>query len=153
MVGAGPLLDDARSLARDLGVRVDFLGARTSDEVLDQIHAARVLCLPSVTAANGDAEGFGLVLLEAQACGVPVVTSALGGASEGLIDGRTGYAVAEGDVEGLVQKLLPLLEDAALADSASMAAARFVAAAFDILTCSGRLERIYDTHAADRHSP
>src|SRR5690606_11430707 len=82
MIGDGPLMKETRELARDLGAQVDFRGACSSQEVMEHMHQARVLCLPSVRAANGDAEGFGMVLLEAQACGVPVVTSAQGGAVE-----------------------------------------------------------------------
>lgn len=148
MVGAGPLLEDAKRLARDLGAPVEFLGARSSDEVLSEFHRARVVCLPSVTAANGDAEGFGMVLLEAQACGVPVLTSALGGADEGLLDGRTGYAFREGALEDMVVKLRILLEDMNLATSASATAARFVADSFDIRSCSRRLEQIYESHSS-----
>ncbi|MEJ5989473.1 glycosyltransferase [Ramlibacter sp. PS3R-8] len=153
MVGVGPLLEDARALARDLAVPVEWLGARSSVEVRDQIHRARVFCLPSVTASNGDAEGFGLVLLEAQACGVPVVTSALGGATEGLLEGRTGYGVPEGDVDALAAKLLRFLEDDAFANSASAAAARFVAESFDLQAGARRLEQIYESHCAHAHSP
>lgn len=151
MVGAGPLLEEARRLAGELGVPVEFLGARSSDEVLSQIHGARVLCLPSVTAANGDAEGFGLVLLEAQACGVPVVTSAIGGASEGLLEGQTGYSFAEGALQDLVAKLTRLLEDPDLAATASAAAPRFVASNFDIRSCSRRLEHLYESHSSAPH--
>jgi glycosyltransferase involved in cell wall biosynthesis len=153
MVGAGPLLEDARSLAAALEVPVEWLGARSSDEVLAQIHAARVLCLPSVTAANGDAEGFPIVLLEAQACGVPVVTSAVGGAQEGLLEGRTGYGVREGDLDGLVAKLLGVLEGVEFADAASVAAPRFVADSFDIRACSRGLEQIYESHSEGTLSP
>jgi glycosyltransferase involved in cell wall biosynthesis len=153
MVGAGPLLENARSLARELGTPVEFLGARSSDDVLSQIHRARVLCLPSVTAANGDAEGFGMVLLEAQACGVPVLTSAMGGATEGLLDGRTGHAFREGALEEMVVKLRILLEDMNLATTASATAARFVADSFDIRSCSRHLEQIYESHSSASRRP
>ena len=95
MVGDGPLLAEFKQLAQQLRVPVTFTGTLSSDQVKQQIDEARVFCLPSVTATNGDAEGFGLVLLEAQACGVPVVTSARGGATEGIKDGVTGCAFPE----------------------------------------------------------
>lgn len=151
MIGAGPLLEEARRSAEELNVPVEFLGVRSSDEVLHEMHRARVLCLPSVTAGNGDAEGFGLVLLEAQACGVPVVTSAIGGASEGLLEGRTGYAFREGALDDMVAKLTRLLTDADLASTASAAAAHFVAGSFDIQNCSRRLEHIYESHSSGPH--
>ncbi|MEJ0063693.1 MAG: glycosyltransferase [Alphaproteobacteria bacterium] len=61
-----------------------FTGSMSSDDVKRQLDEARIFCLPSVTAKNGDAEGLPIVILEAQACGVPVVTSAKGGATEAL---------------------------------------------------------------------
>ena len=143
MIGDGPLLGAAKGLAGDLRVPVAFLGARRSDEVLAQMHEARVFCLPSVTAENGDAEGFGLVLLEAQACGVPVVTSARGGAQEGLLDGRTGAACREGAVPEFVAAMRALLCNDALAAQASVEATRFVRSTFSIRKCSGELERLY----------
>ena len=79
IVGDGPLRDPLQSLANDLKIRVQFRGVLSGADVSRELHLARVFCLPSVTAANGDAEGFGMVLLGSQASGVPVVTSALGG--------------------------------------------------------------------------
>lgn len=55
MIGDGPLLKDAKRLARTLDVPVEFHGAQDSYAVQAQLHLARVLCLPSVTAENGDA--------------------------------------------------------------------------------------------------
>lgn len=144
MIGDGPLLPEARQLAGELRVPVRFLGACPPDEVLRQLHDARVLCLPSVTAGNGDAEGFGLVLLESQACGVPVVTSARGGASEGLIPGVTGHRVAEGDVTALATSLEQWLSNDAQAEKACAAATRFVRDRFDIRNCTAQLELMYD---------
>lgn len=56
----------------------EFLGARPPNEVKRQLDQARVFCLPSARTNNGQVEGFGMVLLEAQASGVPVVTYRLG---------------------------------------------------------------------------
>ena len=147
MIGDGPLLAEARQLARDLHADVEFLGACSSEEVLAQLRRARVLCLPSVTAVNGDAEGFGLAILEAQACGVPVVTSALGGASEGLLHGKTGHAVAEGDIGELTDRLSDWLLDADLVANASAATCQFVREAFDIRHCTQHLELVYESSA------
>lgn len=145
LIGDGPLLAEARQLAARHQVPVEFHGACNPEEVIAQLHAARVFCLPSVTAANGDAEGFGLALLEAQACGVPVVTSARGGAQEGLIEGVTGNAFPEGDIDQLVGCLVRWLVEDDRAAAASAAACRAARASFDIGHCTRALERVYDT--------
>ncbi len=144
MAGDGPLGTRFRELAVQLGVAVQFLGSVSSAEVKRQIDSARVFCLPSVTAANGDAEGLPISILEAQACGVPVVTSARGGVTEGIIPGITGFAFAEGDVATLGGRLLQLLRDDALATSMSAAAIAFIAERFDIGSCTRALEDLYD---------
>lgn len=143
MIGDGPLMEDTRALASQLGAPVEFLGACPHSEVQQQLHQSRVLCLPSVTAESGDAEGLGMVILEAQASGVPVVTSARGGATEGIIDGKTGIAFAEGDVAAMIKGLSRLLQDDEFASAASTSAVAHVQKHFDIRTCTGRLEKIY----------
>lgn len=100
MIGDGPLLPACRSLAASLQVPVQFLAAVQNSRVQQEMRQTRVFCLPSITAANGDAEGLGMAILEAQAAGVPVVTSARGGAAEAIEDGVTGYAFAESDEIG-----------------------------------------------------
>ncbi len=144
MIGDGPLLLDAMQLAQALFVPVEFTGALGSEKVLEHVNQARVLCLPSVTAENGDAEGFGLTILEAQACGVPVVTSAVGGATEGLLQGTTGHAFQEGNMAQLVECLSTWLLDDDLAKAASVAARQFVDDSFNLPRCTQHLEGIYD---------
>ncbi|WP_407354120.1 glycosyltransferase [Luteimonas sp. R10] len=144
MIGDGPLLAAAKRLAAELAVPVRFLGACSSDELLAQLQEARVFCLPSLTAENGDAEGFGLAILEAQACGVPAISSAQGGADEGLLDGETGYAFNEGMLDELVAGLRRLLQDDGAAKRASFAATNFANEMFDIRARSGKLEVIYE---------
>jgi glucosyltransferase len=144
IVGDGGLKESLMNEAKELGVRAEFRGACIGEQVQREFALARVFCLPSVTAANGDAEGFGLVILEAQASGVPVVTSARGGAAEGMADGRTGYAVRERDVDALADRLIALLTSDEIATSFSEAGRRFAVDAFDLSRCTDGLEAIYD---------
>jgi glucosyltransferase len=144
IVGDGPLLDSLRRFSRQLNLNVSFRGAISSEHVQNEFDLARVFCLPSVTAHNGDAEGFGLVLLEAQASGVPVITSARGGATEGIRDGKTGIAVAERDTQTLTTQLIRLLTDDALAESFASAAPSFIRNKFDILKNTEALEDLYN---------
>ena len=151
MIGDGPLLEDAKHLASILNAPVMFLGARYSDEVLTQLHEARVFCLPSITAQNGDAEGFGLVILEAQATGVPVVSSAKGGAYEGLLEGETGYRFPEGNVDECATYIISILSGALDASAMSLATRSFVEKNFSIAHLSVDLERIYQKKTEARH--
>jgi glycosyltransferase involved in cell wall biosynthesis len=108
VVGDGPLRGDLEAVARKLGVRVDFVGEVTQDVVKRHLNEARVLCLPSITASNGNFESFGMVLSEAQACGVPVGTSALGG-REAVDEGVTGFLFPERDVGTRVRRVCDIL--------------------------------------------
>jgi len=144
ILGGGPLADSLQALAAELGVRVEFPGSVDRAEVSRQLERARIFCLPSITATNGDAEGLGMVVLEAQACGLPVVTSARGATTEGIVHGRTGFAFPERDVGSLSEHLCTLLLDDALATSMSQAAIPHMADHFDIRDCTRKLEQLYD---------
>ncbi len=96
-----------RGLARELGVAawVEFRGPQPQD-VLPDYYAAADLCLmPSRH------ESFGMVALEAMACGVPVVASRVGGLTVTVQDGVTGLLVPEGDAGALADGIAALLED------------------------------------------
>jgi glycosyltransferase involved in cell wall biosynthesis len=144
IIGDGPLQTELRKLAGELGGGVRFCGALPAERVKAELHAARAFCLPSVQAANGDAEGFGLVLLEAQAAGVPVVSSAFGGAMEGILHGKSGYRFEERDVEALSNCLIDLLAHPDKAAAMGLAGRQFVSSRFDIHKCTETLERHYN---------
>ena len=144
LVGQGPLLHSLQALAQAQRLNVRFLGAQPHAAVLAEMAQARVYCLPSITAANGDAEGLNTTVMEAQAAGLPVVTSARASTTEGMIDGVTGIAFGEGDVAALVVALQRVLNDAALAQKMGHAGRRFVAEHFDVLRCAQQLETLYD---------
>jgi glycosyltransferase involved in cell wall biosynthesis len=141
--GDGPERARLAERAASIG-GVRFVGAFTRDLATTLLGEARVFCLPSITAESGDAEGLPLVILEAQASGIPVVTSARGGATEGIQDGVTGYAFGEGDVAGLTERLMALLTDDALAARFSAAAPPFIAEHHDLYRQTARLEALYD---------
>jgi glycosyltransferase involved in cell wall biosynthesis len=143
MVGAGPLLEETERTAKEWRLPVEFTGNLPHEQIRRHLELARVFCLPSVTASNGDAEGLPTVLLEAQACGVPVVTSALGG-KEGVVDGVTGFIFPEKDVKALADRLGDLLGNDDLAARMSAAGPEHVRRNFDILKCTSLIEAYYD---------
>ena len=148
IVGDGPQREELQQLADKLKVQVNFLGEMESDDVKAQLHQARIFCLPSITASNGDAEGLPIVLLEAQACGLPVITSARGGRDEGIADGVTGFSFNEGDVNALSTHILNLLQDDQLAQKMSEAGPEFIAENFRLNDCTAKLEAHYDQQVA-----
>ena len=113
IIGDGPLKLSLIQLRDSLGLteRIQFLGAQPHEVVLQIIQKAAALVLPSVTAKSGDAEGLGMVLLEAAATGVPVIGTLHGGIPEAIVDGQTGYLVPERDVYQLADRIIYLLED------------------------------------------
>jgi colanic acid/amylovoran biosynthesis glycosyltransferase len=150
IVGEGRLRTRLQRLASDLEVPVSFEGILSSNQIRTQLLDSRVFCLPSVTAQNGDAEGFGLVLLEAQACGVPAVTSARGGADEGIIHEQTGFRFEERDVGAMTEYLVRLLVDDDLASRMSRLARRNIEQNFSLRACTAALEDLYDSLSTGR---
>ncbi|MGE6442963.1 glycosyltransferase [Pseudomonas bubulae] len=147
IVGDGPLENSLKNFAKDKNLRATFLGALSGEKVKALMDEARVFCLPSITAESGDAEGLGIVILEAQACGVPVITSARGGATEGIQHRVTGFAHEEKDVAGIKYALHALFSDDELANEFGIAARKFAVKHMDIKKCTERLEEIYSKYA------
>lgn len=94
-------------LAHELGLAgcVEFRGPQPQDALPDFYAAADLCLMPSLH------ESFGMVALEAMACGVPVVASRVGGLSTTVQDGVTGLLVPEGDVAALARGIAALLAD------------------------------------------
>jgi len=153
LIGDGPELGACKALANRLGVHAEFLGAQPPDKVLDWMRRTRILCLPSVTASDGDAEGLPIVILEAQGCGVPVITSARGGADEGIEHGVTGFAHAEKDVDTIARGVLDLLQDDPLWSRMARAARNRMVENFDIRCCTRSLEDLFDQLVAGTGKP
>jgi glycosyltransferase involved in cell wall biosynthesis len=144
VIGDGPLGGQLREFVAAQGLQVKFLGWQSEETVMAEMHEARVLCVPSVRAANGNGEGLPTVIMEAQAIGLPVVTSARGGTTEGIIDGVTGIAVKEAETSELATALIRVLTDDVFAKSASVQARAFAEERLNIVRQTRALEEFYD---------
>lgn len=113
IVGKGPLQDELKHMTKSLQLddKVVFEGAKNHDELPAIYASADVFAAPSVTAKDNDKEGFGLVILEAMASGLPVVASRSGGIVEIIEDGVNGSLVEEKNAKGLSEALNRMLED------------------------------------------
>ena len=137
--GDGPAeLARVTALAHDLGVgdRVRFVAAQPHHLLSTWYRAADVVLVPSRS------ESFGLVALEAAACGVPVVASAVGGLRTLVDDGRTGFLVEGRDPGDFAACVEQLLADPALA-SAMGGAGALRAKGYTWSTAAARLRRLY----------
>jgi colanic acid/amylovoran biosynthesis glycosyltransferase len=143
VVGAGPLGPELRAAAKRLGVRARFLGALPQEEVLERYRRAAVYCLPCVVAEDGDRDGLPTSVLEAMALGVPVVTTAVGGLGDAVINGKTGLVVPEHDPAALAAAIERLLTDDALAGALAAAARRHVEARFALERSTRRLRELF----------
>lgn len=97
IAGDGELRHELELLAAPLGDRVVFLGAR--DDIPDVLASLSVFAYPSRF------EGLCLAVIEAQAAGVPVVATPVGGIRETVVDGETGFLVPVGDAESLAERI------------------------------------------------
>lgn len=104
-----------------MGNMVVFLGKRGQDTLPYYYSAAQVVVMPSLY------ESFGMVALEAMACGTPVVASEVGGLGYLVQDGVTGYTIPDSDPAALCDKLSHLLGDEELRNQMGQAAAEYAA--------------------------
>ena len=139
MVGDGPERGPAEHLARSLKVDrdVSFLGKQNHVERL--IPLAHVLLMPS------EMESFGLVALEAMACGVVPVATRVGGVPELITDGEDGYLEEVGDIEAQAARVVTLLTDDALHWKMAKAGRWNAGERF----CTDRIIPLYERYYAD----
>lgn len=143
IIGDGPLRPALESLSRELGVRCSFAGSQPSLVVREHLSRARVFCAPSEQAADGDSEGLGIVFAEAQAMGVPVVSTLHGGIPEVVANGSTGILVPERQPRALAEALLLLLSNDDLWNNLRRNAPIHIQRSFDLVAQTAKLEQIY----------
>lgn len=107
LVGDGDRREEFERHARRAGPHLRVLGRLSDEDLIDEYRRAAVTVLPSTT----DAESFGMVLAEANACACPVIGSAIGGIPHFVRDGDNGLLARPGDANDLAAKILQVLRD------------------------------------------
>lgn len=146
VVGEGPQRIVLEQLIEDLNIsqHVKLLGWKTKDEVKRLYDDSHIFILSSVTAANGDKEGQGLVLQEAQSMGLPVLATNHNGFPDSIQDKVSGFLVPERDIDALEERLLYLIENPDLWLTMGKAGRSFVEERFDHQKLTEKLIAIYE---------
>jgi colanic acid/amylovoran biosynthesis glycosyltransferase len=112
-IGDGELLHEAIALSKELNLdgNVIFKGVLTSQEVAYEFRKHSIFVQHSVVSAQNDSEGTPLSILEAAASELAIVATRHGGISDVIESGKNGFLVEEGDIEGMAQRMLQLLEN------------------------------------------
>jgi glycosyltransferase involved in cell wall biosynthesis len=136
MVGEGPMFAAMVTLARELGLedRVHFLGLREDmPAVYNEL---------DVLVSSSHSEAMPLALMEAMACGLPVVATRVGGVPDMVEHGESGWLVAPSDFNDIANRCAALLADPALRQRAGERARRRAVERFDLADCVARMGRL-----------
>jgi colanic acid/amylovoran biosynthesis glycosyltransferase len=145
LIGDGPLRQELELLALQTLRRFRFLGTLNSEQVIQWMNRASLLCMSSITTPSGEAEGFGMVCAEAQSIGKPVVAFNSGGIAEIIRHEKTGFMAAERDWQSLARYMATLLKNPQLREQFGRAGREVVIREFNLEDCTRRLEQIYGT--------
>ncbi len=124
LVGSGDLISNLKEQAKNLNIadKITFAGRARDEELPDFYRLAEVFVLPSIDKS----EAFGIVLIEAMACGIPIIASNLHGVRTVVDENKTGFLVTPGDVDDLHNKIEKIISNPELRDKFSIQARKRV---------------------------
>lgn len=154
MAGDGELLETCKTLAAEWNIdkSVSFPGSVLHKDAPALYASASMFVQHSVTPSYGDAEGTPVTILEAQAAGLPVVSTRHAGITEAVVDGETGYLVDERDVEGMADRMISLLDDPSRMQVMGAAARQHIRNNYSMTKHIGVLQEVIDA-ARERRQP
>jgi colanic acid/amylovoran biosynthesis glycosyltransferase len=134
IVGSGPLETELKAQINALKLQdhVHLLGAKKQEEVRQLLYDAGVFTLPSVVTSRGDRDGIPVALMEAMACGIPVVSTRVSGIPELVQDDVSGLVAISGDAVDLSRCLARLLNDDKLGNRLTIKAREQIEREFDV---------------------
>ncbi|HLX27008.1 MAG TPA: glycosyltransferase family 4 protein [Casimicrobiaceae bacterium] len=136
VVGDGPARSDVHAAFAAISERVSFSGARPRAEIATLLATCDVFVWPAID------EAIGLALIEAQACGLPVVAGATPGVGSVVVDGVTGMLAPVGDVGAFAAALRRLAQDARLRRQMANQARAHILAHHDVGAAAKRLDAL-----------
>lgn len=137
--------------AESLESNVTLLGAVPSAQVVEEMRAAHLFALTGVAEDNGKVESQGLVYAEAQATGLPVIGSNLGGVPDSMVDGLTGRLCSPGDVASIETAIEYFVIDRAAIVRFGVRGREFVEQAFSLERMLDRFEAVYAELSKNMH--
>jgi len=141
IAGDGPLRFALEKIARDekIEANVKFLGVCSQDEIVSLFSKTDIFILPSITTKDGDQEGIPVVLMEASASGIPVVSTKHSGIPEIIIDEESGLLAREKDILDLSEKINTLIDNSQKWIEFGMRGREIVETNFNIKTLNEKL--------------
>lgn len=145
IVGDGPLKGDLECLIKELNISdtVKLLGWKPQEAVIRLMKDTDILLAPSVTDQYGNQEGIPVVLMEALAQGIPVLSTYHSGIPELVTDGVSGFLVPERDINALADRLIYFIEHPEICPKMGRAGRRYVEKYFDINKLNDQLVDLY----------
>ena len=147
--GSGPDKDKLVKFCDDLDLKnnVIFMGYIDNTDLPKYYASSDIFVLPSIETKGGDTEGLGVVLLEAMACGIPVIGSNVGGITDIIVNGKNGFLTIPGNPQDLSDKIITILSNNVLHKNISQNGLKTVTKKFswDLVTdefvkCYGELK-------------
>ena len=141
IIGDGPEKENLETTINDLKLnkRVSLLGSKSQKEISNYLSKSDIFLMTSITDKNKRCETFGVVSVEAQAVGVPVVAFNSGGVSTTIKNGFSGFLVTEKDCNAMVDAILKLINNKEDLNTMRINASRFAKQNFS-------LEKVVDEH-------
>jgi colanic acid/amylovoran/stewartan biosynthesis glycosyltransferase WcaL/AmsK/CpsK len=145
IAGDGYLKNTLQLLIEELKLtnHVKLLGWQRQEQIRALLQEADILLAPSVTSQNGDREGIPGAIVEALACGLPILSTRHSGIPEVVQDGESGFLVPERDTDALAEKLAYLIEHPERWPEMGRQGRKYVEEHYDIDRLNDRLVEIY----------
>ena len=150
MIGTGILQDMCCQLIKALHIEyaVELKGVIAHDRIAALMQQSRVFVQHSLTPASGDSEGTPVAIVEAGATGLPVVSTRHAGISDVIVEGKTGFLVAEGDINAMANCIYELLSSPARAGQMGKNAREHIAKNFDMDCSIKNLRKILQNYSS-----
>lgn len=144
IVGEGPLRADLERLSRELGLAdsVMLVGAMAHDKIPEMLWKSSLFLISSIIDSKGRTEGFGAVILEAMAAGLPVIASAVGGITD-IVDGKNGVLVPEKDPIAIADAVESMFLDQDTAEEFGQRGLEFVNTNYSDKAIRGKYEYFF----------
>ncbi len=146
MIGDGELWEDAKMYVKNQGLKqqVIFMGQQSPEVILQTLQQSDAFIQHSVLTPSGDSEGTPNTILEASACGLPIISTLHAGIPEAVIHGKTGFLVKEHDIEGMGQALIQLASNPSICKKMGSDARKHMLAHYELAQQAQKLKNLFN---------